>query len=124
MGRSVKLPPEDHLALLLKEANIHHKRQVKCIPGRRFAFDFLCDATYLTEVMITSTPRPPVLVEVQGGVHMKRGGHSTGTGITRDAEKASLAAVYGYRLIVATTEHVRDGRALMWIKQALGLLPA
>lgn len=117
-----KLLPEDHLALLLLEAKIPFHRQVKPIPNRRFAFDFQCfnkpeDAK---QVYMPTT----VLVEIQGGVHMKRGGHSTGRGITRDAEKASLAAVAGYRLVVATTEHVRDGRALMWIKQALGLLPA
>ena len=113
----IKLLPEDELAIKLKEAKIPHERQVQAIPGRRFAFDFYCSTTG----MPTFTGKS-VLVEVQGGVHMKRGGHSTGTGITRDAEKASLAAVHGYRLVVATTEHVRDGRALMWIKQALGLL--
>lgn len=82
-------------------------REFVAIPGRRFRFDF-------------GWPDPPykLLCEVQGGVFIK-GAHSTGVGITRDAEKASLAAVHGYRLIVVTAQHIKSGQALKWIRDAL-----
>jgi hypothetical protein len=57
---------------------------------------------------------------VQGGVwNFGKSGHTTGTGITRDAEKCSLAAANGFRVIQATTAQVRDGSAIEWIKQAI-----
>ena len=39
----------------------------------------------------------------------------------KDAEKQSAAAILGYRVIRCTPAQVNDGRALAWIKQALGL---
>lgn len=112
MNRAVRMKPEDELALRLKHAGIRFKREVPIIPGRKYRFDFQC-----------FNKSQAVLVEVQGGIYMRRSGHNTAAGITRDAEKISLAAVHGYRTIVATTDHVRDGQALKWIQQALGLVP-
>lgn len=83
------------------------EREFVAIPGRRFRFDF-------------GWPDPAykLLCEVQGGVFIK-GAHSTGVGITRDAEKAALAAVHGYRLIPVTAQHIKSGMALKWIREAL-----
>ena len=47
------------------------------------------------------------------------GAHSTGAGITRDAEKASLAAIQGYRLILVTGKQIKSGHAINWIREAL-----
>jgi very-short-patch-repair endonuclease len=72
---------------------------------RRFRFDFAFVAQKLA-------------VEVQGAV-WTRGRHTRGGGATSDAEKLSLAAVGGWRVIVATAEHVDSGQAVAWIEQAL-----
>jgi hypothetical protein len=106
--------PEDLLAFQLKAANIRFFREVPMVGGRKFRFDFVCghrDVKY------------EVLVEVQGGI-WKKGGHSTGTGITRDCEKFSLAAAHGYRVLPVTPAQIKSGQALMWIEVALGLRPA
>lgn len=112
--------PEELLAFQLKAAHIDFRREVKAIPDRDFRFDFWCGNTFITPELVTPTPRPPVLVEVQGGI-WKKGAHSSGTGITRDCEKFALAAVHGYRLIPVTPAHIKSGQALTWIEKALGL---
>ena len=48
-----------------------------------------------------------------------RGGHSTGTGITRDCEKLNLATLAGWRTLQVTKDHVKSGQALAWIQEAL-----
>lgn len=75
------------------------------IPGRRFRWDF-------------AWPSKKVLVEVQGAIWVK-GGHSTGTGITRDAEKLNLATLAGWKTLIVTAEHIKRGQALLWIQEAL-----
>lgn len=99
---------EETLAIHIRADNLPVPvREFAAIPGRRYRYDF-------------GWPDPPykLLCEVQGGVFIK-GAHSTGVGITRDAEKASLAAVNGYRLIVVTPAHIKSGLALKWIREAL-----
>jgi len=63
---------------------------------------------------------PTILVEVDGGGFIA-GRHTRGTGFEADAEKASAAAILGYRVIRATPRQVEQGLALSWIRQALGL---
>ena len=75
------------------------------IPGRRFRWDF-------------AWPSKKLLVEVQGAIWVK-GGHSTGTGISRDAEKLNLATLAGWRTLILTAEMIKDGRGLKWIQEAL-----
>lgn len=91
----------EHAGLPVGEA------QARIIPGRRYEFD-----------RVWREQR--VCVEVQGGVH-SRMGHSTGVGIERDTEKASLAAAHGWRLLPVTEKQIKSGRAVTWIAQALGV---
>lgn len=63
------------------------------IPGRDFRFDY-------------AWPSIRVALEIDGGVWMRRGGHTTGTGKTRDCEKDWLAAQFGWRVIRWTSEMV------------------
>lgn len=79
--------------------------EFQAIPGRRYRWDY-------------AWPDKKVLVEVQGGIWVK-GGHSTGTGISRDAEKNNLAVLAGYKPLIVTAEHIKSGKALAWIKSAL-----
>ena len=103
---------EDMLELHLKADKIPYAREVLAIPAREFRFDFHC-------TKLGSTAQG-ILVEVQGGVWLKgKSGHSSGTGITRDCEKLSLAAVNGYRVIVVTPAQIKSGKAIEWIKEAL-----
>ena len=103
------------LAVQLEQAGIPFEREYRFAPPRRWRADF-------------ATQRPgalfpdvfPLLVEIDGGGYVA-GRHSRGTGIEKDAEKQSAAAILGYRVIRCTPAQVNDGRALSWIKQALGI---
>lgn len=77
------------------------------IPDRKFEFD-----------RVWRDQR--VCVEVQGATFVK-GGHSSGTGIERDAVKACLAAIHGWKYLPVTKHMIKDGRAVALIAQALGV---
>ena len=97
---------EDRLEAQLIEAGlVGFEREYQAIEGRRFKWDF-------------AFVKDRLLIEVQGGVWIM-GGHSTGVGITRDCEKFSLASVNKWFTIPVTTDHVKSGKALEWIKQFL-----
>lgn len=105
--KGVPVPSEGEalLTLQLRAEQCAFIPQYKPIPDRKFAFDF-----YVA---------PDLLVEVNGGAWSKsKMGHNSGTGLQRDAEKISLAAVQGFRMIVATTEQVKKGHAIQWIMAA------
>lgn len=109
VAKAVKQQPlsvgEETLAQQLRAERFAFIRQYKPIPDRKFAFDF-----YVA---------PDLLIEVNGGTWAKgNSGHSSGTGLARDAEKVSLAAAYGFRVIVATTDQVKRGNAIDWIRRA------
>lgn len=63
-------------------------------------------------------PDYQLAVEVQGGVWIG-GRHVRGGGIEGDCEKASEAAILGWRLLPVTSGMVRSGQALDFIKRAL-----
>lgn len=107
MPRRIASHLEESLALQIKAYGLPEpKREYMAIPNRKFRFDFAWETG------------KRLLVEVQGAVFVK-GAHSTGTGITRDCEKAALAAVHGYRLIPVTAQHIKTGQAIDWIREAL-----
>ena len=80
--------------------------EYRAIPERRF----LWDGAY---------PEIGLLYEIQGGIWHK-GGHSTGTGITRDCEKNNLAVQRGWRVLYFRAEMVGSGDALAMIEKELG----
>src|SRR6186997_2309556 len=100
------------LAAQLEQAGIPFEAEFRFAPPRRWRADFYVhDGRYGVNA---------VLIEVDGGGFVA-GRHSRGKGMENDAEKASAAAILGYRVIRATPRQVEDGRALAWIRQALGL---
>jgi len=105
---------EEELAQKLKLAKIKFEREYKAIEGRRFKWDFFIDPP--GNLM---TKKPAILVEVQGGLWMKKGGHTSGVGVSRDCEKNNLAVLAGYRPLLVTGDHIKSGQALEWIKEAL-----
>lgn len=96
---------EDTLALQLRAAGIKYEREFKAVSGRKYCWDFAIHEHRL-------------LIEVQGGIY-KKGGHSTGKGITRDCEKANLALLNGWQQITVVKEQIKSGQALKWIQQAI-----
>lgn len=65
-------------------------------------------------------PEAQVVVEVQGGTWTK-GGHSTGTGIQRDAIKALTAAAGGW-VVVGLTGQMVGEQGGIWLPKVAGLI--
>ncbi len=99
----------------LRQAGIPFDREFSFAKemGRRWRADFAVRGRLWTTA-------PSVLVEIDGGGYIA-GRHSRGLGMEHDCEKASAAAILGYRVIRLTPSQVEDGRGLLWIRQALGL---
>ena len=97
---------EAALALQLRAEHIAAIPQYHFWPGRLWRFDF---ALLLHRIAI----------EVQGGT-WSNGAHARGSGIENDAEKAAHAAIAGWRLIPVTGNQIKSGKAIAWIKQAMG----
>jgi len=81
-------------------------REFRFHPARRFRADL-------------AWPDCKLLVEIEGGIWMKKGGHNTGSGITRDIEKGNLMTMLGYRLIRVTSMMINSGKALSIIEEIL-----
>lgn len=68
----------------------------RLVPGRRFS----CDLVWLEARLV---------VEVQGGVWLRRGGHTGGQAQIDDMEKLNLVQLEGYRVLQVTPQQVTDG---------------
>lgn len=66
------------------------------IPGRRFRCDFCW-------------PDHRLVVEVQGGVWLPKGGHTGGKAQIDDMEKLNLLTLAGWRILQVTPKQVCDG---------------
>lgn len=80
--------------------------EYRAIPKRRFRYDM-------------AWPESRLLVEIQGGLHMARGGHNTAKGIKRDTEKLNLATLNSWSLFQFTADDIRDFTAIKYIKRFL-----
>ncbi len=99
---------EDTLAFQLDALGLTgYVREYQAIKGRKFRFDFAWTA-----------PNHRLLVEVNGGTYTK-GAHSTGQGIARDYEKANLAVLRGWRVLLFDGKSVKSGEAVETIRKAL-----
>ena len=83
-------------------------RNVKFIPGRKFEADFFF-------------PSLKLAIEVDGGLWMARGGHTSGGGAKRDRERDILAYLNGITTLRVATDHVKSGEAIEWVKEAIPL---
>ena len=97
---------EDMLAFQLRAVGIEFVRQYQYAPPRKLKADF----AFLR-------PRG-LLCEIQGGVYNRKA-HGSITGILADIDRLNAATLADWRLIRATPDMVRDGRALALIEQAL-----
>ncbi len=97
----------------LNLAGIPHETEVMFAKPRRWRWDI----AFTGDIW---KPEFPLAVEVDGGGWIG-GRHSRGGGIENDCEKFSTAVAMGWRVMRVTPKQVKDGRALGWIKRALGV---
>ena len=81
-------------------------RELPFAKPRRFRFDF-------------AWPDQMLALEIDGAT-WANGRHNRGSGVASDCEKASFAAILGWRLLRVNGNQVLDGRALEWARRALG----
>lgn len=90
---------EEKLAKQLQDAGISFVPQYKFHPTRKFLADF-------------SVMEYQLLIEVNGGIFMKRSGHNSGVGITRDYHKSNFAQMMGLVLLAYTADDIKTGYAI------------
>lgn len=94
---------EDLLAQQLRENDLTaFRRDVPFIEGRKFRADFYFEHLRLC-------------VEVDGGVWMPKGGHTTGGGYTSDRIRDHLARSQGIDTLRFTSEQVRNKHAITFL---------
>ena len=82
---------------------------------------------FRTQQMVDSTGRKwrwdfkiqRVLIDIQGGIWMAKGGHNTGKGIQNDCDKGNGAVRDGYLPLHFTTKDVKDGTAISFIQNLM-----
>lgn len=87
------------------EALPGYKKEIIFHPTRKWRFDYAW-----SELKIA--------LEVHGGIYTN-GRHTRGSGFTEDKVKMNSAQLLGWIVIEATTEHVKNGQMLTWIKEAI-----
>lgn len=98
---------EETLAMQLRAHGIvGWEREYRFLKRRRYRYDF-------------AWPKARLAVELQGGIWMRRGGHNTAAGITRDCQKMNYSTLAGWRVLLFVPDDLKDGVAISWIKAAL-----
>ena len=111
---------EEQMALQIKAARLPKpQREVAgLVDGRKFRVDFYWP-WHSIERMVDADELRGVVLEVDGGT-WSGGRHTRGKGFEADCEKTNLLALQGYLVLRVTRTHVEDGRALAWVREALG----
>ena len=95
---------------LLRDIRAAHlpepRAQFRWHPTRRYRADFC----YAPERL---------LIEVDGGIWLAKGGHTTGTGYQRDRERDCEAVALGYTVLRVTPDMVKSGAALRYVETTL-----
>ena len=84
------------------------KREFRFHPTRKWRSDFVWEKQRL-------------IVEVEGGVWTK-GRHVRGGGFIKDCEKYNNISLMGYKLLRVCEPHIKSGKAIKWIKQAISII--
>lgn len=84
------------------------KRDFVFMLSRQYEFDLACEEL-------------KIAIEYQGGVYMKKSGHTNIVGQTRDWNKANEAQLMGWIVIFCNAETVKSGETLYHIKRAIKL---
>lgn len=59
-----------------------------------------------------------IALEIEGAIY-SNGGHTRGSGHVRDIEKFNEAALLGYKVFRFTTQQVKNGEAVLFMKRVL-----
>lgn len=103
-------PLEEKFLRQLKERGLVRgiQRELTFAPKRRFRFDF-------------AWPKKKLAVEINGGIWLRRGGHSTGKGIENDLRKLQLARSLGWTVFSYSNKMIHDCSAVeeveAWLKK-------
>lgn len=62
-----------------------------------------------------------ILLEIEGGTWLKKGGHTTGVGFQNNCEKYNEATLMGFTVLRVTKYHMMNGQMIEWIKRALDI---
>lgn len=120
MSKPVTLPPLFRAALTRAKLPMPVP-EYRFHPIRKFRWDYAWpEVERIVDVGggVWATHNQPVALEVQGGI-WNRGAHGRGIGITRDHEKFSLGAVYGWRILYCTPADLCASATLDLIRRAL-----
>ena len=80
-----------------------YEEEYRFLPDRRFRFDF-------------AWPSHKIAVEIEGGTYAG-GRHVTGPGFAKDCEKYNLATLNGWSVYRFTTQMVKDGFAIDFMRK-------
>lgn len=109
-GRAPSAPEQEfhlHLASLGLDQGL--QREYRFHPVRRWRFDF-------------AWPGRMLAMEIQGGIWLGgRGGHTSGSGVTRDCKKGLDAVLMGWRVIYATPAMIRSGELVQAVDKLLNV---
>lgn len=99
---------EDKFLAQLRERKLTKgmKRELVFAPGRRFRFDF-------------AWTKQKLAVEINGGVWLRRGGHTSGKGYESDMRKLQLARQLGWTVFSYTAKMVKDECAINEVNEWL-----
>lgn len=101
----LELPLEDEMARQLNDAGLtRYDRQFRFLPPRRFKADF-------------AFQQHKLIVEVDGGQWKFNTGHNNGQGKERDCIRDAEAAIAGWTTLRFTTNLVRSGEAVKYIRR-------
>lgn len=92
---------------------LHQIKSIKLPEPIRY-FKFHPDRQYKADIC---WPQIKFIVEVDGGIWMAKGGHTTGTGYERDRIRDAEAKLLGYNVLRVTTGMVEDGIAINYIEK-------
>jgi|6_EtaG_2_1085325.scaffolds.fasta_scaffold361703_1 hypothetical protein len=102
---------EEEMLLQIRDSALPEPvREHKFHTTRRWRLDFYWESPIVD--------RYDLALEVEGGTWI-RGRHVTGQGIEKDIEKYNEALMHNILVLRATSKHVKDGRALEWVKRAI-----
>jgi len=103
---------EKHLERdLMADKVIGWTREYKFHPERDWRFDF-------------AWPEIRLAVEIDGGIWLKKAGHTTGTGKQNDLNKDQDAHLFGWTVYRCSPEMVKKGHAIDTIKKLIILKKA
>ncbi len=101
----MKSEGEETLALHFRAEKIDFQREQVVNPDRKFRWDFVLE-------------RHKYVIDIQGGI-WNQGGHVRGKRYEADCEKGNCAVRDGYLPLHFTTNQVKSGHAIDFIKKLM-----